>query len=262
MSSIHKTAIIEDGAVIGKNVSIGPGAYIGAEVSIGDNCTIGANVVIEGCTIIGSDNQFYVGSVIGSPTQALAYKGEKSYVKIGSGNIVREYVTVNGTEGKEHPSLLGDKNLLMAYSHVAHHCTLGSGVIMANSATLAGHVEVEDRAVIGGLAAIHQFVKIGRLSIIGGLSKVVKDVTPFMTVDGNPCRVVGLNSIGLKRAGFSKETIGEIRKAYRTLFREGLNTTQAMAKLKSQAASKDVQTIIEFIEKAERGIIKARKNRC
>lgn len=257
--AIHPAATIEKGAKIASNVEVGPGSYIGSCVEIGENCFIGPNVVIVGYTKIGKMNKIFSGAVIGNQTQALAYEGGDSFVQIGDRNTMRECVTINGTEGEGNATIIGNDNLLMAYSHIAHHCTLGNRIVMANSATLGGHVYVGDRVTIGGLAGIHQFVKIGRLSIIGGLSKVVKDVVPFITVDGNPCRVAGLNLIGLKRAGFDREALTRLKGIFKLLFSSDLNTKQAVARLIGEVPGSESREMVDFIQNAKRGIIKIRR---
>lgn len=253
-------ASVSSKARIGSNVEIGFGAVIGDHVEIGDNCKIGPHAVITGHTIMGCNNIVHAGAVIGNITQALAYKGDDSYLKIGNNNTFRECVTINATEGAGDSTVIGDSNLIMAYAHIAHHCKIGNHVVIANSGTLAGHIIIEDRVTVGGLAAIHQFCKIGRNAMIGGLSKVVKDVIPFVNCDGNPARICGLNTIGLKRSGIDSKDREALKKAYKILFRSGFNTTQAMEKLSELEANQYVSMMINFVRNSSRGIIKERKN--
>lgn len=249
--------MISPKAKISKNVKIASNCIIGENVKIDTGCEIGPNVVILGNTIIGKNNKIHAGAVIGNITQALTYKGEKSYLIIGNNNIIREYVTINATEGKETPTIIGNNNLFMAYSHIAHHCKIGNNIVIANSGTLGGHVIIEDNVIIGGLAAIHQFCRVGKYSIIGGLSKIVKDVIPFITCDGNPARLRGLNYIGLKRNKFSKDERNQLKKAYKILFKSRLKLENALDRLLEEF--KDVPNIkylVDFIKNSKRGIIR------
>jgi len=252
---IHSTALVSKNAKIGDNVAIGPYAVIGDEVVIGAGTKIGNHCVVEGNTVIGKNCDIFTGAVIGSRPQDLKYKGEKVYLEIGDNNIIREYCTFNpGTEdgGK---TIVGSGNLIMAYSHVAHDCRVGNNCVLANGATLAGHVTIEDKAVIGGLVAIHQFVRVGMLSIIGGCSKVVQDIPPYSTCDGHPAAVFGLNLIGLRRHNVPKESIGLLDDAFRILFSSGLSIKHALEKLtKEVKLTSEVAYLVEFIKKTERGI--------
>lgn len=252
---IHPTAIVHPDAVLGKDVEIGPWVLIEGTVKIGDRTKVGPRATIEGHTTIGTDNEIFTGAVIGSRTQDRKFEGGVSYLKIGNRNKIREYTTINpGTlEGTE--TVIGDDNLLMAYAHVAHDCTIHNGAILANNATLAGHVIVEDKAIIGGLSAVHQFVRIGKLSITGGCSKVVQDIPPFMMVDGHPAKAFGINSVGLDRAGFSKEDKSALKRAFRIIFKSGLSLKSVVKQLKQEIpSSAPLQTLIDFLEKSERGI--------
>ncbi|MDD2714541.1 MAG: acyl-ACP--UDP-N-acetylglucosamine O-acyltransferase [Candidatus Wallbacteria bacterium] len=250
-------ADISKKAQIGRGVKIGYGAVIGDSVEIGDHSEIGYHAVIIGHTRIGRNNKIHPGAVIGNITQALAYKGEESFVQIGDNNSIREYVTINASPADGTPTEIGNDNLIMAYSHIAHHCKVGNNVIIANSGTMGGHVTIEDNVVIGGLAAIHQFCRVGKLAIIGGLCKVVQDVVPFVTCDGNPAEICGLNTIGLKRAGLSPRDLSTLKKAYRYLFRSGLNNTQALKILEKELGHEElVCYLIDFIKNCSRGIIR------
>lgn len=254
---IHPTAIVDPEAEIGAGVTIGPFSIIEANVVIGDGTEIGARVTIEGHTTIGKENHIFTGAVIGSVTQDKKYKGGVTYLKIGDRNKIREYVTVNPGTDDGTETMIGDDNLIMAYAHVAHNCIIGNKTIIANAGTLAGHVIVEDRAVIGGLAGVHQFVKIGHMAIIGGSSKAVKDIPPFIMVDGHPAKAYGLNVVGMERAGLPKEERLLLKRAFKIMFRSKLATKNAIESLKNDlASSPSISRIIKFLEGSERGICK------
>ena len=262
LRKIHETAVIHSGARIGKDVEIGPYAVIGENVLIGDGTKIGAHVVIDGWTSIGKNCEIYPGASIGSEPQDLKFKGEKSYVFIGDNNKIREYVTINRATGEGEETRIGSNCLLQAYTHVAHNCILGNYVIMSNCATLAGHVVVEDRAIISGLTGVHQFVKIGRNAMVGGASKVVQDVPPFVIVDGHPAKVCGLNNVGMSRAGLSETARKNIKKAYKILYRSGIATlAQAVAVMEQELEScEEVEHMLRFLRNAERGICRSRRD--
>ncbi|HEY9071303.1 MAG TPA: acyl-ACP--UDP-N-acetylglucosamine O-acyltransferase [Candidatus Ozemobacteraceae bacterium] len=256
--SIHPTAIIAPGAKLHPTVEVGPYTVIGPNVEIGEKTVVGANCHIEGYTTIGSENLISPFVSIGCPPQDRKFGGEKSFVKIGSGNHFREFVTVHMAEGAGNETVIGDKNLFMAYVHIAHNCRVGSYVTCANCVTLAGHVLVGDRATLGGFTGIHQFCKIGGLVMIGGMSKIVKDVPPFIKIDGNPARVIGLNSIGLKRNGVPRESIEAIRNLFKMFFRSNLNVSQAKEKLAGMPEAGDpyVRQFAEFLGTSTRGVYK------
>ena len=229
-------------------------------MEIGKSTEIGAHAVVDGYTTIGEDCRIFTGACIGSPPQDLKYKDEKSFLKIGNNNTIREYVTMNPGTDEGGVTSVGDGNLLMAYSHVAHDCKIGNGCVIANSGTLAGHVSVEDKVIIGGLAAIHQFVRVGKLSIIGGCSKIVKDIPPFSTCDGHPARVYGLNLIGLKRAGMTKEAISLLNKAFKILFYSGLSVRNAIDNTRETVEScVEVEYLLDFVKASERGVCRGGK---
>ncbi|MCP4714205.1 MAG: acyl-ACP--UDP-N-acetylglucosamine O-acyltransferase [Deltaproteobacteria bacterium] len=253
---IHKTAIISDNAEIGASVEIGPYSIIGDDVKIGANTKVGPHVVLDGPTTIGENCTIFQFCSIGAIPQDLKFHNEQTELIIGNNNTFRESVTINrGTEGGGGKTQLGDNNLLMAYSHVAHDCCIGNHVIMANSATLAGHITVEDNAIIGGLAGVHQFTRIGKNSMIGGLSAVPKDVPPFILVSGVRARPHGLNLEGLKRHQFSDATINELRAAYKFIFRSDMTIQKALDAIKAaNLNSTEVQYFIDFIKNSERGI--------
>ena len=251
----HPTAIISKNAKLGTDVSVGPYAIITDCVEIGSGTKIGAHCVIDGNTKIGSNCEIFTGAVVGSRPQDLKFKGEKVFLEIGNDNIIREYCTLNPGTGDGGKTSVGNGNLLMAYSHIAHDCRVGDECIIANSGTLAGHVTIEDKAVIGGLVAIHQFVHVGTLSIIGGCSKVVQDIPPYSTCDGHPARVYGLNLIGLRRQKFSKEAIENLDHAYKILFNSGFTPKHALENLEAEIKdSVEVNYLINFVKKSERGI--------
>ncbi|MCP4482709.1 MAG: acyl-ACP--UDP-N-acetylglucosamine O-acyltransferase [bacterium] len=255
--NIHKTAMVDRKASLGKDITVGPNTIIYPNVEIGSGTIIGANVVIEGATKIGRNCQVFTGAVIGNPPQDLKYAGEDTKVTIGDNSVVREYVTLNRGTVAQGETSIGSNCLLMAYVHIAHDCIVGNSVVIANNGTLAGHVQVADGAIIGGLTAIHQFVKVGELSIIGGASRVSKDIPPYTKSAGNPLKMYGLNTIGLERNNVLSETRKELKKAYRVLFRSNHNTKQALNILEDTPSEYlEVSNFINFIRSSERGISK------
>lgn len=257
---IHPTAIIDPAARIGEGVTVGPYAVIGPEVTVGDGCAIGGHAMIESHARIGKNTRIYSYASIGAPPQDLKFRGEDTWVEIGEGSTIREYVTVNrGTSHGGGTTRVGKGVLLMAYCHVAHDCRLGDRVIMANAATLAGHVEVGTGAIIGGLVGVHQFVRIGSYAIVGALSGVPLDIPPYVTAvvarGQKGSGLYGLNLIGLKRNRFGQETIAELKKAYRILFRSGIPVKEALAKVEAECASlPEIRHFVEFIRSSRRGI--------
>jgi len=257
---IHKTAIVNKGAKIGKNVKIGPWCIIEDNVAVGDNTKIWQNVYIASGTKIGKRNNIHIGAVLGHEPQHLSYKGEETGLVIGDGNIIREYVTIHRSFIKGQSTIIGDRNFFMGFAHIAHDCRIGSGVIICNSALLGGHVEVEDKVFIGGGAGIHQFSRIGTLAMLGGFARVTKDVVPYMLADGSYSEVCGINIVGIRRAGLDKKTANQIKEAYKILYRSGLNTANALKKIRNlKNLTKEVLHIAEFAEEAKRGICKHRK---
>lgn len=257
MSEIHKTAIVSPKAEIGENVKVGPFTVIEDGVIVGDNCDIKSSVLLAEGTVLGKNVNIFHGAAIGSAPQDLKFGGEKTKAIVGDGTTIREYVTFNRGTTYHNRSECGKNCLLMAYSHVAHDCLIGNNVIMANSVNLAGHVEVDDFAILGGLVPVHQFVKIGAHCMIGGGFRVQQDIIPYALVGGYPLKVVGMNSIGLKRRGFTKDTVRAIDTAFKILFFSKLNTTQAVERITNETdVIPEVQLILDFIANSERGIVK------
>ena len=255
--AIHQTAIVHQNAKIGQDCDIGPYAIIGENVKLGDNVSVGSHCVIDGWTTIGSGCKIFPHAVIGMITQDLKYKGGKSYVEIGKNTTIREFVTIHMATAPEGKTIVGDNCLLLAYSHIAHECIIGNGVIMSNGATLAGHVTIQDKVIIGGLSGVHQFCRIGKFAYIGGCSKVTQDVPPYMLGEGDPFKIYGPNTIGLERNNFSEEAKEIIKKAYKILYRSHLNVSQAIEKIKKDLPqTEEIMYIIQFIAESERGIVK------
>jgi UDP-N-acetylglucosamine acyltransferase len=254
---IHPTAIVEDGASLGERCYIGPFSTVGRDVVLGDGVRLDSHVVVDGRTSIGADTKIFPFVSIGLAPQDLKYAGEPTAVEIGERNVIREFVTVHrGTGGGGGLTSIGNDNLFMAQSHVAHDCKLGNGIIMANAATLAGHVEIADRANIGAYSGVHQFCRIGLEAFVGGYSVVVKDAPPYATIQGNHARCFGLNRIGMKRRGYSVESIRDLNHAYHLLLSAKLNTTQALERIKAEIAGcKEVDILVEFIESSQRGVV-------
>ncbi len=258
MAAIHPQSVVDQNATLAESVEVGPFCRIGPDVTIGAGTKLLSHAVIEGPAELGERCTVFPFASIGLPPQDLKYQGEPTRLTCGSGNIFRECVTVHrGTAGGGGITRIGDDNLFMAYSHIAHDCQIGNQAIFANAATLAGHVEVGDKAIIGAFSGVHQFCRLGNYAFIGGYSVVVKDALPYMRSVGNHAKVYGVNSLGLKRQGFSKEAIASIHRAYRILFQSHLNTSQALVRLKDEFAdSPEVSYLVSFIEGTSRGVIK------
>jgi UDP-N-acetylglucosamine acyltransferase len=255
---IHPQAIIEPGAVIGENVSIGPWTYIASNVIIGDDCDISSHVVINGPTRIGKNNRIFQFSSIGEDCQDLKYAGEPTELIIGDNNTFRESCTIHrGTIQDNSLTQIGSNNLFMAYAHVAHDCMVGSHCIFANNASIAGHVHVGDYAIIGGMVGVHQFCHIGAHSFIAGNALILKDVPAYVMASGQPAKPFGLNSEGLKRRGFSKETILSIKRAYKVMYRQGLSVDEALTAINEMPEqSPELQAFCNSIKDSNRGIIR------
>jgi UDP-N-acetylglucosamine acyltransferase len=254
---IHPTAIVDPKAQIGLGTVIGPYCVIAAEVVLGPECWLQHHVTLSGPMKAGARNKFYAYCSIGQQTQDLKYQGEPTYLEIGEENTFREFVTINRSTSSSGITRVGNGGTFLAYSHIGHDCTVGDSVIFSNNGTLAGHVQVGDHAVMGGLTAVHQFCRLGRFAITGGCSKIVQDVPPFMIADGNPAKVRGINLIGLERKGFAAENLKPIKEAFRLIYRSKLNTRQAIeAMRKDLPQNEEIREIVEFIEKSKRGIIR------
>jgi UDP-N-acetylglucosamine acyltransferase len=257
MSCNDPTAIVSPQAELAEDVEVGPFTIIEENVKVGSGTKIASSVLIASGATLGNNVRVHHGAVIGTIPQDLKFEGEATRVVIGDGTVVREYATINRGTKAYGTTTIGKECLLMAYSHVAHDCILGDNVIMANSVNLAGHVEVGDYAVIGGVVPVHQFVKIGAHAMIGGGFRVPQDVCPYSLVGGYPLKVAGLNAVGLRRRGFKREVIRELEKAFKFLFFSGLNTSQAVERIKSEVKPlPEVQVILDFIKGSERGMVK------
>ena len=257
-ATIHPTAVVSPGARVGYDCFIGPYCTVGDEVQLADGVRLESHCVVDGRTTIGAGTQVFPFVSIGLASQDLKYKGEPSETRIGERNKIREFVTIHrGTAGGGMLTKIGDDCLIMAQAHVAHDCRVGGGVIMANAATLAGHVEVEAGANIGAYSGVHQFCRVGREAYVGGYSVVVKDALPFALTVGNHARCYGLNTVGMKRRNYPKETIDALHHAFRLLLSAKLNTTQALARIRAEVqGSAEVEELVRFIETSERGVVK------
>ncbi len=254
---IHPTAVVHPQAVIGDGAEIGPFCVVGANVEIGDRTRLLAHVVVNGHTTIGDDSEIHPFCSIGSPSQDRKFVGERSYTRIGSRTVLREYVSMNRATGEGETTSVGDDSLLLAYVHIAHNCRVGNHVTMSSTAQLAGHVIVEDYATVGGQTGVHQFVRIGTHAMVGGITRLTRDVPPYFLVEGNPAQPYGLNSVGLRRADFTPEIVSELKECYRIIYRSGNNISQAKDALRAIATSEQAQYLLAFIEApSERGIVK------
>ncbi len=254
-SGIHPTAIIAPTAQIGERVDIGPYAYVGDQCVIGDGCVIAMRATLERNVTLAAGVKIGIGSVIGGDPQDLKYRGEQTTVEIGENTVVREYATVNRGTTHSMKTSVGSGSFLMSYVHLAHDCQIGNGVIIGNGTQLAGHVIIDDRAIVSGLVAVHQFARIGRHSFVGGCSRVAKDVPPYLKAVGNPVKLYGLNSVGLQRSGFDDAIVRELKRAYRLVFRSELNVSQALTRARAELQPlPEVTAFLTFIEESERGI--------
>lgn len=254
---IHPSAVVHPGAQVGEECEIGPYCVVGGDVVLGPRCRLHSHVVIDGHTKLGAGNEIFPFASIGLKSQDLKWNGGLTRTEIGDDNTFREYVTVHSATGDGESTIVGSRNHILAYSHIAHNVRLGNHVIMSNVATLAGHVTVEDHAVVGGLAAVHQFCRIGKMAIVGGCSKVVQDVPPFMLADGNPAQTRTINKVGLERNGVSEEAQSALRQAYKILFREGLTISNALARVEQELPGlPELGHLIQFVRASERGISK------
>lgn len=253
---IHPTAIVSSKAHLAEDVTIGPYSIIGDDVTVGEGTRIGAHTTIDPYVEIGSNCQIYQYAAIGAPPQSVKFKGEKSWVKIDDGCILREFVTIHrGTDFGGGLTHINQNCFLMAYTHIAHDCIVGRNVVMANNATLAGHISIGDHATVGGLVAIHQFVRIGEYCFVGGKSAVVKDIPPYVIASGDRARLHGLNQVGLKRHGFTSATVRQLKKTYRLIFRIGLTLNEAIERVGAEVEQlPEVINFIDFIKSTQRGI--------
>ncbi len=254
-AKIHPTAVVDPSVVLGDGCEIGPYCVLGAGVVLGAGNVLQSHVTLQGPSTFGASNRFYPFCSLGQQTQDLKYAGEPTYLEVGDGNTFREFVTVNRGTSPGAATRIGSGGNFLAYSHVAHDCTVGDRVIFSNNGTIAGHVQVGNHAIIGGLTAIHQFCRIGAHAITGGCSKIVQDVPPYMIADGNPAEIRGLNKVGLERHGFGPEVLRELKEAYRVLYRSDLNLQQALERMHAEAgATPERVFLIEFLESSQRGI--------
>jgi UDP-N-acetylglucosamine acyltransferase len=253
--TIHPTAIVDPRAELGAGTVVGPYCIIDGPVVVGADCWLQHHVTLCGPTRAGARNKFYAYCSIGQQTQDLKYAGEPTYLEIGNENTFREFCTVNRSTSADGKTRVGSCGNFLAYSHIGHDCTVGDAVVFSNNGTLAGHVQVGDHAIMGGLTAVHQFCRIGAFAITGGCSKIVQDVPPFMIADGNPAEIRGINLVGLERNGFAPESVKLIKEAFRLLYRSKMNTRQAVEAVQQQLpATPEITQIVEFISTTERGI--------
>ncbi|HXX31998.1 MAG TPA: acyl-ACP--UDP-N-acetylglucosamine O-acyltransferase [Myxococcaceae bacterium] len=253
---IHPTAIVSPGAELDSTVEVGPYAVIGPEVRIGAHSTVGPHAVLQGRTTLGARNRVFQFASVGAIPQDLKYAGEATALEIGDGNQIREFTTLHiGTAGGGGVTRIGDQNLFMAYSHVAHDARVGNGCVFANGATLAGHVEIGDHAILGGLSAVHQFTRVGSHAFVAGGSMVVMDVPPYCIVQGDRAELAGLNTIGLQRHGFSEEAQTRLKESYRVLFRSKLPLEEAVARLRvDYGGHREVEVLLDFVTTSTRGL--------
>ena len=259
MPGIHPTAIIDPRATIHATATIGPYCVVGPHVTLEEEVVLAAHVVVEGPTRLGARNRVFPFASLGTAPQARDYHGEPTRLEVGEGNIIREYVTMNrGTQAGQGVTRVGRNGIFMAHAHIAHDCTVGDGVVLANSVALAGHVRIDDHAVLGGLAAVHQFARVGTHALVGGGAMVSQDVPPFTLAQGDRARLKGLNLVGLRRAGFPPDVIQALKVAFRWLFRAGLRRADALSRVENAYGDiPEVQTLLEFIQESSRGVCRA-----
>jgi len=255
-TSIHPTAIVDPGAQLGTDVRIGPYAVVGPQVTVGDRSIVATRAILERNVRLGAGCHVGVGSIVGGDPQDLKFKGEETWVEVGEGTVIREYATINRGTAESFKTSIGRKCLVMTYVHVAHDCHIGNEVILSNGVQMAGHITIGDCATVSGLTPIHQFVKIGAYAFVGGLSRVTKDVPPFVKAAGSPMKLYGLNTVGLQRRGFAPETMRELKRAYMLFFQSDLNLSQALERAKAELAPlPEVRLLITFVEESERGVL-------
>ena len=255
-ASIHPTAIVSTDAELASGVTVGPYAIVGEGCRVADGCSIAAHAVLERNVILAKNVKVGVGSVLGGDPQDLKFKGEETTVEIGEGSVVREYATINRGTAESMKTTVGRGCFIMSYVHLAHDCHVGDGVIISNGSQLAGHVTIDEKAIISGLVGFHQFTQVGRFSFVGGMSRVAKDVPPYVKAVGNPIKLYGLNTVGLERNGFPEEVVRELKRAYRLFFKSELNVSQARARAESELKPiPEVQEFLRFFERSERGAV-------
>jgi UDP-N-acetylglucosamine acyltransferase len=253
---VHPTAIVDPSAAIGENVEIGPWALVGENCTVGDGSVIAARATLERNVRLGRRVKVGIGTILGGDPQDLKFKGEETWVEIGDDTTIREYSHINRGTTQSYRTTVGKACFVMSYVHLAHDCHVGDGVILVNGSQLAGHVTVEDKVIVAGLTAVHQFVRIGRHAFVGGCSRVVKDVPPFVKAVGNPVKLYGLNSVGLQRSGYSESTLAELKKAYRLLFRSDLNLGAALERARTEidGGNPEVRVLLDFVASSPRGV--------
>ena len=255
-ATIHPTAVVEPDVIIGKGAVIGPHCFIQSGAEIGPECRLASSVWISGFVRLGARNEVHHGTALGGEPQDLKFGGEETFLNIGDDNVIREFVTMNRGTSASGKTVVGSGNLIMAYVHVAHDCRLGDNLVLANAVNMAGHVTIENSAILGGLVPIHQFCRIGAHSMVGTGARIVQDVPPYSLVGADPTRIAGINRIGLKRRRFSAESISALKRAFRYIYRSGLNLSVARERIAEEYSGvEEIRELLEFIEKSERGII-------
>lgn len=253
---VHPAAVVHSDAELHPTARVGPHAVVGPGVTLGAEVEVASNALVERDTVVGEGCRIHHGAVLGTDPQDLKYEGEPATLEVGSGTVIREYATLNRGTRASGKTVVGENCLIMAYAHVAHDCRIGDRVILANTVNMGGHVEIDDHAVVGGVSAIHQFVRIGRHAFVGGGSRLPQDVPPYLMVAGNPCSAYGLNTVGLRRRGFDREVVGELRSAYRKLFQSDQNLGRALDSLEEEGGyGQEVAALIQFIRASERGVV-------
>ncbi len=258
MTDVHPTALVEEGARLARDVRVGPFSSVSGEATVEEGTRIGPRVTIANRVHIGPHNEIHTGAVLGTDPQDRSYEGDPTGLRLGSGNVLREYVTMNRATNPDADTVVGDDNMFMAYSHVAHDCRVGDDNDFANGATLSGHVTVGDHVTISGFTGVHQFARVGSYAMIGGMSRLRKDVVPYAQVSGgDPVKIYGINSVGLKRGGFDAETRTLLKRAFKRLFRDGLGTSRALERIREELGDHEaVDRLVRFVEESERGIHK------
>jgi len=256
VTKVHPTAIVSAEATLAKGVEVGAFAIVGPGCEIADGCVLAPRATLERNVKLARNVRVGIGAVLGGDPQDLKFQGEETTVEIGEGTVIREYTTINRGTSESFKTTVGKSCFIMSYVHLAHDCHLGDGVILANGVQLAGHVRIDDRAILSGLSAVHQFVRIGRHAFVGGCSRVSKDIPPFLKAVGNPVKLYGLNTVGLQRAGFDEDTLRELKRAYRLFFNSDLNITQALERAEKDLDQRpEVEELMRFLEASGRGVV-------